>query len=1038
MLTKFTSPKINKLLKELNELIYSNTMHITNFQMQEQNGNESVSNEIIGGGDEYLTFTSDVKIPPHMHGEKVVFFIQTEHDISWRSTNPQFAVFVNGERKQGLDVNHKNFVLTETAEQGEVFSVKFVSYQGPGLHGNRSKFTCHIKTMHQNIYKYYYDILVPYRTAFCLDKQSLDYINIMKALNDSLNILDLRVPYSEEFFESLMHAQNYITANFYQKHCGETQAKIYCVGHTHIDIAWKWTLQVTKDKVLRSFSTVVSLMEQFPDYKFMSSQPQLYVYVKEQDPILYAKIKQLIAQGRWEVEGGMFVEADCNISSGEALVRQFVYGKKFFKNEFGKDNKILWLPDVFGYSSALPQIMKKCGIDYFMTTKISWNETNRLPYDTFYWQGMDGTNVLVHFSPGKDLLERQDEMSFKTEHYTTYNGLLNPEHVIGSWQRYEPKSLNDEALLCFGYGDGGGGPTAEMLENYERLKYGMPGAPTPVMSFALEFFEKLEESIQDKPYVPKWVGELYLEYHRGTYTSMARNKKYNRKAEFLLLNQEFFASLNTVLLNVNYPKESIDEQWIVLLRNQFHDILPGSSIKEVYEDSDIEYKYIFDTSNLQIEKALDNIVNNIDAKANELIVFNANGTTCQESVIEFESDLTVTQAMCGERVYPLQKTSDNTYVFVADNLPIKGYTTYELANGDILQNSFSSNDKCLENTMIKICFDECGRICSMYMKNEQREVLKAGTLGNVLMTYEDKPYNYDAWDINSYYKEKSWEITDVRQMSIVEQGPVRTVLLIERVYLSSTIKQYFTLYSNDTNLIVYSEIDWKESHILLKAHFDFDVHTDSAQYEIQYGNVTRPTHANTSWDEAKFEVCMHKWLDLSEDDFGISVLNDCKYGVSVLGTNVGVSLIKSAKFPNPDADKELHSFTYAIYPHVGTWKTANTIQRAYALNNAPYAKIKQNEGGTLAKSFSAVHVMDNNIIAEVLKKAEDENGIILRLYETDNKRTNTLLQLQLNIKEVFLCDMLENNIENLVHNLNCLNLQFKPYEIKTIKIVLQD
>ena len=373
--------------------------------------------------------------------------------------------------------------------------------------------------------QYYYDISVPYHTACLLDEEDRDFITIINTINQSVNLLDFRKEGSPEYYESLARAQQYITEEFYEKRCGtKDRPTICCVGHTHIDCAWLWTLRVTQDKAVRSFSTVLELMRQYPEYKFMSSQPLLYQFVKKNAPEIYEEIRERVREGRWETEGAMFVEADCNLSSGESLVRQILYGKRFFKEEFGKDNVVVWLPDVFGYSAALPQIMKKTGIPYFMTTKINWNEFNRMPYDTFMWRGIDGTEILTHFMPTRDYKDTADNAN-RTNFFTTYNGFINPSQVKGSWKRYSQKYLNQETLMACGYGDGGGGTTREMLENQRRLSKGIPGCPNTRMSHVTEFFEKLEQDICQNPYLPVWSGELYLEYHRGTYTTMARNKR---------------------------------------------------------------------------------------------------------------------------------------------------------------------------------------------------------------------------------------------------------------------------------------------------------------------------------------------------------------------------------------------------------------------------------------------------------------------------------------------------------------------------------
>ena len=523
----FIKERVGKLISDLKELIYTDVLPVREYRfLKTQERFEDIRNlntdswsvlkegELWGGHREYFWFETVVTLPESFQGKCVVYELKTGREGEWDATNPQFSIFVNGKRIQGLDVNHREVILTESAKAGESFRIVLSAFTGDN--NFRLVMDSCVKVLHRETEKYYYDISVPYEVARLLPPESREFRNIILTINESLNLLDLRREHSPEYEASLKQAQEYMEKEFYGKYTGDCQEKVYCVGHTHIDVAWLWTLAVTEDKAVRSFSTVLELMKQYPEYIFMSSQPQLYKYVKKNAPEVYEQIKERVKEGRWETEGGMFVEADCNLTSGESLVRQFLYGKKFFREEFGKDSEILWLPDVFGYSAALPQIMKKCGIRYFMTTKISWNEFNKMPYDTFMWEGIDGTRILTHFSPSRDYNKAAVEGGTETEHFTTYNAYINPSQVKGGWERYSQKYLNNEVLMSFGYGDGGGGPVRDMLENHRRLSRGIPGCPQTVMSTAGNFFHTLEENVKDKKYLPVWVGELYLEYHRGT------------------------------------------------------------------------------------------------------------------------------------------------------------------------------------------------------------------------------------------------------------------------------------------------------------------------------------------------------------------------------------------------------------------------------------------------------------------------------------------------------------------------------------------
>ncbi len=1039
--------RIGKLISCLEELIYPTKVDITHYKMLKSTERftdieslqtsdwEDFSHEHIWGGHrEYYWFATNIRIPEEFDGKCVVYELISGKEDGWDATNPQFSIYVNGKQKQGLDVNHREVLLVESAKAGDEYQIVLSAFTGD--QNFSLKLDSKLKVLDRKTEKYYYDLVVPFNVARMLKPSDRAFITIITNLNESLNLLDLRKVYSKEYYDTLALAQEYITKEFYEKQCGNSDSKVYCVGHTHIDVAWLWTLAVTEDKAVRSFSTVLEMMRRYPEYIFMSSQPQLYKYVKKNAPEVYAEIKQRVAEGRWEPEGGMFLEADCNIASGESLVRQFMHGQRFFKEEFGKDNSILWLPDVFGYSAALPQILEKCGLKYFMTTKISWNEFNKMPYDTFEWEGIDGSKVLTHFIPTRDYQKGAIENGFETEHFTTYNGFLNPSQVKGAWERYNPKYLNDEVLMSFGYGDGGGGPTIEMLENQRRLEKGIPGCPRTIMSTAKNFFDRLENDVKDNKYLPKWVGELYLEYHRGTYTSMARNKKYNRKSEYAYQNAELYAIMDRELNGSVYPSDVIKEGWEVILRNQFHDILPGSSIKEVYDDSKEEYEKILEINRKMVDTSLKNMTGAINAPKNSIVVFNPNSFVGND-IVSFDcpTDIKNPTIYDDQDKLSVQKGKDGTLLFRAINVPAKGYKTFYLKNEELADSKkMNVSTSFIENEYFIIKFNEKGQFNKIYDKVAERDILKEGKCGNVIMSYEDRPHNYDAWDLNNYYVEKSWEIDQLDSIDVVEDGPVRAAVKISRTYLDSTITQYVFVYKDIPRIDIKNEIDWKEKQIFVKVLFPVDIHTSEASYDIQYGNVKRPTHSNTSWDFAKFEVCAHKWLDVSEDNYGISVINDCKYGCSVQDSVIGLSMLKSAIYPNPEADKEFHEFSYSLYPHKGDWREAGTVTNAYQFNNPLVAILKDDEPGLQEPNFSTVCSHDENVVIEIVKKAEDCDDIIVRLYECYNRRTNTGITFEREIEKISECNLLEQGENEITYENNTAFFPIKPYEIKTFKV----
>lgn len=1017
--------RISKILQDLAELIYLQEREINSYRviktkerftdianLDVSTWDTLLSDELWGGHQEYFWFETTIKIPEEFAGQAVEYKLITGREDGWDAVNPQFSVYINGSMQQGMDINHNTTLLTECAAAGDTFRIVLSAFTGD--HNLHLSLKSYIRSIDRQTEKYYYDLKVPYDTAMLMEEDSDDFILIIKTLNNSINLLDLRKEHSDLYYASLSKAQAYIEQEFYQRLTGQEKARVYCVGHTHIDVAWQWTLAVTRDKAVRSFSTVLELMRRYPEYKFMSSQPQLYQYVKEDAPEVYQEIKERVKEGRWEAEGGMWVEADCNIASGESLVRQFMYGISFFQNEFGVKNKILWLPDVFGYSAALPQIMKKCGIEYFMTTKISWNECNRMPYDTFMWEGIDGTSILTHFSPSRDyqggLAAGEAKPDYENDYFTTYNAFLKPLQVKGAWQRYSQKKLNQEVLMCYGYGDGGGGTTPEQIENERRTRRALPGLPCTKMSTATEFFEVLRSQVKDRFDLPKWVGELYLEYHRGTYTSMARNKRDNRKSEFCYQNLELFSVFGEKTAQVSYPSPEIRDGWRTILLNQFHDILPGSSIKEVYDESAVQYQEILTTGNKLIHEALAKIVDQLEAKEGAVVVFNPNSHKVTD-VVEVDGKKRM-----------------------AYDVPGKGYKTFTIAEMEPCSKAPTASKTGMENQYFQIQFNEKGQFSSIYDKLAERELLAEASYGNVIMSYEDRPHNYDAWDINHYYKEKCWEVDQVAGIEVLEEWNTSVSVKISRNYLDSFLSQTITIYSDIPRIDIKNYIDWKEHQILLKALFPLDLQTNEATFEIQYGNVKRATHQNTSWDFARFEVCVHKWLDVAENGYGVSFINDSKYGVSIQNHVVGLTMLKSGIFPNPTADQEIHEFTYSIFAHTGDFREAGTIGQAYQVNNPLLVMKKKKASGTLASSMSLVSVNQKNVVIEVVKKAEADDGTMIRLYECWGRRSNCQLQYFKEIKAVSECDLLENTMNRQIVNKHQFEFQINPYEIKTYKL----
>lgn len=951
----------------------------------------------LEGIDAHFWFRTSFDTPAAQAGKQIAFSLKTGREGQWDAENPQCIVYLNGMLVQGMDVNHTQVLL----EYGQHYDLQIYFYVG--MNGGMVEFIPSLIEIDTKIEKLYYDVSVPYDSALCFGQDSDAYVEIIKKLDLALNLLDMKEPYSDAFYKSIDDVCAYLDAELYNEN-NKTDAMVACIGHTHIDVAWLWTVRQTREKAQRSFATVLNLMEQYPEYKFMSSQPQLYEHVKEEAPELYARIKQAVKDGRWEVEGAMWLEADCNLTSGESLVRQVMHGKRFMQEEFGVDSKVLWLPDVFGYSAALPQILKKAGVDKFVTSKISWSEYNIVPYDTFMWEGIDGTDIFTYFLTAQDL-----EMPKNAYNQTTYVGAIRPTQILGTWRRYQQKEYNNTVINTFGHGDGGGGPTKDHLEQQRRLARGIPYMPKTRIEFAGDFLNRTEEQFFENAKqlqkLPRWVGELYLELHRGTYTSIAKNKRNNRRSEFSYQQAETLCIADKLLLDGAYPQAEINKAWRNILLNQFHDIIPGSSIKEVYDQTDIEYKALLEQSAAMIEAAAGNLAQHVKTDGG-LFVYNPNGFDCSGIV-----------------------DVDGKKQFVKD-IPALGYKVVREANG---AHTMQISEQSMENAFYSIRLDAQGNIVSLFDKQNGREIVKPGCKFNELQVFEDIPKCYDAWEITEYYKQKMTPVDELVSIEIVDEG-ARAGLKITKRFLSSTITQTVYLYADMRNIDFDTVIDWKEAHMLLKAMFPMDVHANEAAYEIQFGHLKRPTHSNTSWDRARFEVCAHKWADLSEDDYGVSILNDCKYGYGAEGSTLSLSLLKSATYPNPEADKEVHRFTYSVYPHAGSFKQGGTIQAAYLLNKPLLARPLPAQDGKLAECFSLVRADKENIIIDTVKKAEDSDAVIVRFYEAYDRRTTVKLDFGFDVKKAYLCDLMENNLEEVPVEGNSVTVPAHNFEIVTLKI----
>lgn len=1015
----FVRESIQRMNSELRRYRNLQSKNITNLNFVTGFGMKILEEgQYFGEKNNDYTLVGEITIPEDWKGQAMSLELFTSNTESDNTTNPQMKIYLDDVLIQGIDVNHREMILPSHYLEKTTINLRIELVSG--REEKKYPLTVRLNLIDELSRQTYYDFYVAlesWRAVLEEPDSCLIYERVLKKASTYLNFSS---PQSEGYYEGLKKARAILADELYRSEFSQYQPTVGVVGHTHIDIAWLWTVEQAIEKGEKSFSTVLKLMDDYPDYSFIQSQPQLYQFIKERYPQLYQEIKKRIDEGRWEVEGAMWVEADCNLTSGESLVRQIVYGKQFIKEEFNQDSQILWLPDVFGYSAALPQILKKTNTPYFMTTKISWNQFNQIPCDTFYWKGIDGSEVLTHF------ITTVSEAYSPTPYYTTYNGLLDPFSIKGSWKRYLQKDINDEVLVAYGYGDGGGGPTIEMLENAKRLNKGLPGMPKVESTTPKAFFQKLENTIADKK-VPKWMGELYFEYHRGTYTSMAQNKKYNRQVENLLQSVEKIYSLLDL---EKYPQAELEKMWKLTLLNQFHDILPGSSIKEVYDQTDSEYEQTIETA----ERLIDELVSDSDNNQaeNKLWLFNPLGI---ERNMIVETELASNEAIeVDGQILHTQVTSENKVLVEVPNVPSLSSQDMKIVKVPTIEKQVDSElSKTIETSFYILEFNDEYDLVSVYDKKNHREIIPQGEIFNQLNVYEDLPLNYDAWDIDIYYKEKVWPVKSVKQAKLIEDGPIRKTLLVERVYEESTISQKIHLYENNGRIDFETEVDWHQQHLLLKAEFPVEVHSYKATFDIQFGNIERPIHENTSWDKARFEVSGQKWVDISEGGYGVSVITDSKYGFNVSYQKIGISLIKSATDPNPEADQGKHTFTYSILPHEGTWQEADTVEQSLDLNVPGISRITKNIPQA-EKTFGKV--LQKNILIDTVKKSEDGKATIMRAYEFHNKRTTGVFEIEDIYEKAVLCDLLENELQELeLSNGGNLTVEFAPFEIQTIKLI---
>jgi alpha-mannosidase len=797
------------------------------------------------------------------------------------------------------------------------------------------------------------------------------------------------------------------------------EGSVWLTGHAHIDLAWLWPLEETRRKARRTFHSVVGLMAGYPELHFNQSSAQLYAWIEQDDPALFKKIQALAREGRWDIVGGMWVEPDGNLPAGESWARQLLFGQKYFQSKFERRAKVAWLPDSFGFNGNLPQLLLSAGIPYFFTHKLTWNERNPFPFDLYWWEGIDGSRVLAH--------------SF-TNPKNGYNADITAFEVGETWRRFRAKQSQEHTLLAFGHGDGGGGPTPEMLERFRRFR-NFPGLPNLQIGRIDEFYEKISTRA-----LPVWVGEKYLEYHRATFTTQARIKLLHRQLEHALVEAETAATLAALSRTRSYPEERLRGLWQILLLNEFHDILPGSSIHTVYETAERQLTGALEEGLVIRDAALSACNGNPQSESSA----DLNGLIWNLQVDDrpFLAEIPgkirgSLKLMAGAEKEVVTQQLDNGRLLIwADDVMVPGLGALPVrsAPGEpgVLPSFVESHPASLETENLRLEVNGDGTLALLFDKESGREIL--ADRGNQLWLYTDIPRQFDAWDIDAAYGDEGIELCCDTAPECIENGPLRGAIRTRRRHEQIEIIQDYRLTHGSRLVEIWTRIRWHGRRQFLRALFPLQIRTHETWAETAFGAIARTNHRNTPWDQARFELPMHRWADLSEPDYGVSLISVGKYGYNVHGNVLGLSLLRSPVYPDPYADEGEHEFVYAIYPHRGTWRNG-TVQAARYLHSS-LRFTKQNDP-TIHSSLLRLH--GDPVELAALKKAEDSNDIILRLYEPHGSRAITTIETAGRLRSASLVNILENSAELLaVEQEHRIKLSFRPFQVISLKLEFAD
>lgn len=944
-------------------------------------------------------------------------------------------VFVNGDSLGSFEWGTAEFVISENLQPGDKYVIAVRGINRPGW-GKVSEFRVEFSGLvdfQKRLQDKVWGLMIARKAAVKLSKNPEHWLQEIDKVAKRVLHSQAFMDGDQEGFLAVFDREGKALQGLRKEL--EDNYHLYCAGYAHIDLAWMWPWIETVQVVRNTSGSVLNIMERFPEFKYSMGQAHAYQWMEEYEPKLFRKIQQKVKEGKWEIVGGQWVEADGNLPSGESFVRQSLYAKRYFRDKFGVDVKVCWIPDSFGFNWNLPQILARSGIEAFITVRVDIHDTRNFPHRLFWWQGPDGSRVMAY-------IPRDGYMHD-----------LNGAQLV-DFLAEEKKELNfGKELVLYGVGNHGGGPTIEMLERAMRAKTA-PAFPEMNLVKSQTFFESFTASERSR--MPTWDSELYLERFRGCYTSQAKTKKHNRRLQVLAKTAEKLATL-AGLYGFDYPREKIFSVWRTLLFNQFHDILPGTSINAVYRDTEREYTKAEQLSQLIIRRAFERLSREIDTRGDgeALIVFNPLSWS-RTSPVQLElNDLDMKRqwSILDDHglVLPVQKIDASELgaklLFIAKDIPPFGYKVYRLVRKNIPTSSgnLTFSRQKLENANLSVTIDRTlGLVTEIFDKNTNRQVLSEPR-GNLLQVlYDDAE---DAWNIR--FSKPPVDLDRAREVSLVEVGPVRATIKVVQAFVgqdkreptegfpSSFFTQYISLYDGLPYLEVRNEVMWWEDHKVLKVAFPVNVHSKMARYEIPYGSIERPTGFETPFEKARYEVPAQRWADLSDGDYGVSLINDCKHGYDIKGNVMRLTLLRSSTFPDPLADRGYHDFRYAIYPHQGNFYQGQVVRKGFEFNEPLQVVRTDSHKGRLPQSHSFIRIEPDNVVLNALKKSEDRDAWIVRIYETAGKPASVHVKFDRKIESVLEVNLIEDELESIDCQREDFAFRIKPHEIRSFMVKLK-